>query len=222
MVASRLIPTLIVLTGAAASLAAVDGTVNNADLRIEAMLLPEPYDFDITADSSLGSVSTDGSDDFDQPFRVGLAGVNHQRGVDNGPVGLVTGGAVYYSRLPGGNNDDAVVQALSLQVRVGLGIYLGDIFHVEATPFAGIGGARGDNGSSTSDIGLYWEYGVSAGAFASLGESLQLGVIGGWLHGRYDLDFDDDSNDFPAPVDNVNAKLTEEGFFIGASIGVRM
>jgi len=207
-----IVPALFMLASIAPAIQAVDADGGMTDIRLEAILLPEAYDYDVTANGSLGSLSASGSDDFDQPFRIGLAAVGHHRGIENGPIGMIFGGALYYSRLPVNEDDSSDrFEALSAQARLGLGLYLGDIFHIEATPFAGIGGTRGAIGDAESDAGLYWEYGVSVGAFVSLGGSLQLGLLGGWIHGEYDLDFD-----------NVNVQLEQEGFFIGASIGVRM
>lgn len=214
------IPAILAVAGAASAIHAQDG--GGSDLRLEAILLPEDYDYDATADGTFGPVSIDGDGEFDQPFRVGVAAVGHGRGVENGPLGLVGGAALYYTRLPVDDDDsDERYEALSAQVRLGLGIYVGDFLHLEATPFAGIGAARGKINGSESDTGLYWEYGISAGAFVSPGGSFQLGLIGGWLRGEYDLDFDEDDN-FSVAVDNVNAELTHEGFFIGLSLGSRL
>lgn len=214
-----IVPALFVLTSVAPAIQAMEADGHSTDVRLEVILLPESYDYTATAD---GTPSLNGSADFDQPFRVGLATVSHQRGITNGPIGLIGGGSLSYSQLPQDHgNISERYEALSIQARLGLGLYLGDFLHVEVTPFAGIGGGRGTINSDESDIGLYWEYGVSAGAFASLGSSLQLGIIGGWIHGEYDLDFKHDEN-FALPVNNVNVTLTQEGLFIGASIGVRM
>ncbi len=200
---------------------AVDEEGRNTDLRLELSLLEKSYDWDATADSGLGSISLSDDDEFDDAFRVGLAGVSHLRGVENSPVGLVGGGALNYTRLEiDDGNAEELYQALSVQVRLGIGLYLGDIFHVEATPLAGIGAARGDLFGSEGDIGLYWEYGFIAGAFVSVGGTFQLGLIGGWLHGEYDLDFDDNEH-FSGAVDNVNVDLIHEGLFIGLSLGTR-
>ena len=217
-----IVPALFILISGATAIQAVDAGGNQTDVRVEAILLHESYDFDATAKGSLGSASASGSDNFDRPFRLGVAAVSHQRGGENGPIGMVYGGAVYYTRLPADDaNTSERYEALSAQVRIGLGLYLGDFFHVEATPFAGIGGARGTINNAESDVGLYWEYGVSAGAYVSLGGSLQLGLLGGWLHGEYDLDFKANDN-FTGVIDSANVQLVQEGFFIGVSIGARL
>jgi hypothetical protein len=222
MTVRYVLPALIAVLTASATVQAADHEGNETDLRLEGILLSEENDWDAAADSGLGSVNLSGDEDFDNPFRIGLAGVSHMRGTEYGPVGLVGGGALYYTRLEtdSGATDDRY-ETLSLQLRIGLGIYVADFFHIEATPFAGIGGTRGKINGTESDIGLYWEYGISAGAFASLGGSFQLGLIGGWLHGEYDLDFDEDDN-FPGPVSSVNVDLEHEGFFIGISVGSRL
>lgn len=218
----KIVPALIVISMGLSIAHAVDSDGFLTDARLEGILLPENFDYDSTANSGVGSLSINGSDDFDRPFRIGISGTSHQRGFEHGPIGLIGGGAVYYSRLPiDRNNVSERYEALSAQLRLGIGIYLGDVFHLEATPFVGIGGARGKINGAKSDTGLYWEYGIGAGAFASLGGSAQLGVIGGWLHGEYDLDFDENDN-FSGFVNNVDVELTQEGFFIGISIGSRM
>jgi len=217
-----IVPAFFILFSGATAIQAMDADDSQTDIRLEAILLPESYDFDATANGSLGSANANGSDDFDSPFRIGVAAVSHRRGDENGPIGMIFGGAVYYSRLPtDDSNTSERYEALSAQLRFGLGLYLGDFFHVEATPFAGIGGARGTINDAESDVELYWEYGFSAGAFVSFGGSLQLGLIGGWLHGEYDLDFNDNDN-FTGVIDSANAQLEHEGFFIGASIGARL
>ena len=218
---SSIISASFLLLGASA-IAAVESGDAHTDLRLEGILLPESYDYDATANSGLGSVSLSGDDDFDRPFRLGISAITHHRGIERGPVGLVAGGALYYTRLPVDDDDTSErYEALSAQVRIGLGIYLADFFHIEATPFAGIGGCRASINGDDSDTGLTWEYGISGGAFATLGNSLQLGLLGGWIHSEYDLDFDQNDN-FAGPVDDVQVDIDMEGFFIGASVGVRL
>lgn len=207
------------LIAAAGIASAAEGTLS--DLRLEGSLLPEDYDY--TAEGSVLGIPVSVSDDssFDDAYRIGIAGQSLFRH-GRAPIGFSAGGAIAYHRLQNDGDIEERYEALTVTARLGLGITLGDLFHVEVLPFVGAGPARGEvGGEESDDFSLYWEYGIMAGAFLTLANSLQLGVHAGWMHGEWDLDFDsrDDGVDV---LDDVSTDLEHEGLFVGLSVGVRI
>jgi|GEM_PF-5139346 len=207
---------LVVITGALAfgSLACAEDLYDGAGInafRLEVAQGPESVDWETDLGSG-GNIIVDGEENADQAYRVALSG-SHR---NNMPFSFVFGGALAYTHLEEDRSgDDDRFQSLTVDARIGAAIALGRIFHVEATPFIGAGAGRGEVGGEASDLGLVWEYGIQGGIFLTITQ-FQVGIIGGWIHSEWDLDFDNGGSIGP---DAINVELTHEGTFIGLAIG---
>ena len=190
-----------------------------SDLRLVAAVLDDDFDYEASGNAAGISFADEGSDRFDDAWRAGVVAQGMQFTGETG-IGLSTGLGLFYSRW-NGNDNNTKVEALTAQLRVGLGVNLGDVVHLEVLPFAGVGGARGHLGDVDSgDVDLAWEYGGEVGLYATF-NSFQLGVQGGWMRNEVDLNFDD-SNQFGGnALDNVSLDIRNEGIYVGASVGTR-
>lgn len=217
-----LIPVTALLLGGAVVLPAEDGDATWTDIRLEGSILPDEFDYDAEAEFAGLDVGLSGEEEWDNAYRVALAAQSLHRGDDDSPLGFSAGGALSYQRLEFDEDADEAYEALALTARLGLGVVLGEVFHLEVLPFAGIGASRGEIGDDESDdVGLYWEYGIMAGGYFTFGNSFQLGVHGGWIHSEYNLDFGEDER-FEDLVEEVEVELENEGLFFGVSIGIRV
>lgn len=192
------------------------------DLRLVGSLLDKSYDYHASG-SALGvDVSDDGDDKWDDAWRAGIVAQNLDL-AGEGPLGFSSGIGIFYDRFEqDGDNADSLFEALSAQLRLGIGFSVADAIHIEVLPFGGLGGARGKIGDVDSgDVDLYWEYGIEAGAYVTISRSFQVGVHGGWMKSGFDVEFDDESEFNGAPVDDVKLKIRNQGPYIGASIGGR-
>ena len=207
---------LAVIAGAIAfgSLAYAEDLYDGAGInsfRLEVSQGPKAIDWSSDLGSG-GSVVIDGEEDADRAYRVALAASRRT----NNPFSFVVGGAVAYTHLEEDRSgDDDRFQSLTVDARIGAAIALGRMFHVEATPFVGAGAGRGDLGGQESDVGFVWEYGIQGGVFLTVNK-FQFGVVGGWVHSEWELDFDNGGSIGP---DSIGLELTQEGPFIGLSIG---
>ena len=189
------------------------------DLRLVAAVLDDDFDYDASGNAAGINFSDSGSDRFDDAWRAGVVAQGMHFTGENG-VGLSSGLGLFYSRW-NGNDDNTKVESLTVQLRIGLGVNIGDVVHLEVLPFAGVGGARGELGDVDSgDVDLAWEYGGEVGLYATF-DSIQLGVQGGWMRNEIDLNFDDNSQFGGAAVDNVSLDIRNEGIYVGASVGTR-
>lgn len=205
---------LAVIAGAIAvgSLAYAEDLYDGAGInsfRVEVSQGPNAVDWQ----TDLGNGFTvDGEEDADRAYRVALA-ASHR---SNEPISLVTGGALAYTRLEEDRSgDDDLFQSLTVDARIGVAIALGRLFHVEATPFIGAGAGQGEVYGEKSNLGFVWEYGIQAGAFLTVNR-FQVGVVGGWAHSEWSLDFD---NGGSSGNNSIGLDLTQEGPFIGLAIG---
>ncbi len=60
-----------------------------------------------------------------------------------------------------------------------------------------------------------WEYGIQGGAFVTISQ-IELGLIAGWMHSEWDLEFKNGGSFGP---DSIALDLEQEGVFVGFSIG---
>ena len=197
------------------------------DLRLVGSLLDKNYDYRASGNTSgplAADLSDDGDDKWDEAWRAGIVAQNLNL-VGDGPIGFSSGIGIFYDRFEQDDDDGnshSLFEALSAQLRLGVGFSVGDVLHIEVLPFGGLGGARGEIGDVDSgDVDLYWEYGIEAGAYVTLARSFQIGVHGGWMKSGFDMEFDDESEFQGVPVENVKLKIRNEGPYIGASIGGR-
>lgn len=214
---------LIAAAGITTTLNAADteGT-DLTDLRLVGSLLNKDYDFEASGTTLGVDLESDGDEEWDDAWRAGVVAQNLDL-ADDGPLGFSSGLGIFYNRFQHDQDDeDTRFEALSAQLRLGLGISIADVLHVEILPFAGVGGARGELGDVDSgDVDLYWEYGIEAGAYATLAGSFQIGVHAGWMKSGFDVEFDDEGEFGGVPVENVELKIRNQGPYVGASIGGR-
>ena len=197
-----------------------------SDIRLVGTALNKNYDAHVSGDTTVGGVhfSDDSNNNkWDKAWRAGVV-AQHLSLAGDSPLGFSSGLGVFYNRYEDqdDNSDKSKFEALSAQLRLGLGISVADVLHFEILPLAGIGAARGKIGDVDSgDVDLYWEYGIEAGAYLTIAHSIQFGVNAGWMKSGMDLKFDDQSQFNGAPVENVEVKIRNKGTYVGASIGSR-
>jgi hypothetical protein len=195
-------------------LAAEDGIYSGesiTDVRLEGIRAPTSTEWSSNLGSG-GSVTIDGTEDVDRAYRFALSSSSRR----DAPISLVAGGDIAYTRLEedrSGDND--TFQSLTADLRVGAAVAFGRLVHVEATPFIGAGIGKGDIGGETSDLGFVWEYGIQGGVFLTVSKT-QLGLIGGWIHSEWDLEFPNGGSLGP---NSINLDVTHEGTFIGLAFG---
>lgn len=184
---------------------------NINDIRLEGFLAPESVDWSSNLGTG-GSITIDGEEDADNAYRFALSSSTRK----NLPISLVIGGALAYTHLEENRsgNDDRF-QSLTADFRLGAAFALGEMFHIEATPFIGAGGGMARVADEDSEIGFVWEYGLQAGAFVTFSR-FQVGFLAGWMHSEWDLEFDNSGSLGP---DALDLDLTHEGMYYGLSIG---
>lgn len=186
-----------------------------SDIRLEGYLMSENVDWSSNLGTS-GTFEIDGEEDADRALRFAVSSSTRK----NLPISLVMGGALAYTHLEEERSgDDDRFQSVTADFRLGAAFALGDMFHIEATPFIGAGGGKGRVGGETSDIGFVWEYGIQGGAFVTFSR-VQVGFLVGWMHSEWDLEFDT-SGSLLGP-DALDLEVVHEGFFYGLSIGGRL
>lgn len=214
MFAPNRLPHLALASGLVIALPlAAEDTVHDgeriADVRLEAALGAEETSW---ATDLGGGYTLDGEEDADTAFRIALSSSSRA----NLPLSLVAGGAIAYTHLEEERSgDDDVFQSLTADLRIGPAVALGRLFHIEATPFIGVGAGKGEIAGEDSDIGFVWEYGIQAGAFLTISRT-QLGLIAGWVHSEWNLEFD---NVGPLGPDAYELDLENEGAYIGLAFG---
>jgi len=187
---------------------------NISDIRLEGFLAPKSVDWSSNLGTG-GSIEIDGEEDADRAFRFAVSSTTRK----NLPVSLVLGGALAYTHLREDRSEDNDrFQSLTANFRIGAAFALGEMFHIEATPFIGAGGGMARVAGEDSDIGFVWEYGLQGGAFVTFSRA-QIGFIAGWMHSEWDLEFDNSGSLGP---DALDLELTHEGLYFGLSIGAAL
>ncbi len=222
----RLIPSLAVLLGlASATVAAAD--VSYLDLRIGAGVLSNEYKgtSTTTVTDGNGSVTTihssDDGRDADHNWRGQVQLVGGQLGSAGG---LVYGVGVAMNRATWENgSQDAHVSTPVIDILLGYGYAFTSNWHLELTPFAGVGRAYysvsdGNSSSTSKEWNNYVEYGAKLGSYLTLDGGLQLGVEVPWLVGRFDPDYDhqDGTDQY-----SVSDERRNQGLGLLVSVGVR-
>ncbi len=217
-----ILPSLILAGGIGAAAAEDMGNGLN-DFRLVASALATDYDYTASGDILGVDTSNDGSGEWDEAWRAGIVVQRLNISGDSG-LGLSSGLGIFYSRFQEDEDDDNEerrFEALSAQLRIGLGLAVTNMMHIEILPFGGVGAARGKLGDVDSgDADLYWEYGIEAGAYVTF-SSLQIGAHAGWMESGFDLEFDDESEFEGAPLDNVELEIRQSGPYVGVSLGTR-
>ncbi len=216
-------PALLAL--AMASAAAADLEVS--DLRFSAGILSDGFKgaSTTTVTNNSGSVtssttSSDSGRDANSNWRYQLQYVGGHLGLGGGfmyGIGVAINNATWHDGA-----QDAHVTTPTADILLGYGYAFTHEWHLEVTPFAGIGRAYysvSDNGSDQTDKNWnkYVEYGIRAGTYIALG-GLVLGVEVPYLVGRFNPDYNYSSG---AGQVTVSDTRRNQGFGLLLSLGGR-
>lgn len=226
----RIITTL-VRSSATLALAAIPlhaAEMQISDLRLGVGILSRDYHGASSTTISDGSntiSTTDSSDngrDADSNWRAQL---QYVRGTLGRYGGLVWGVGAAVNRATWDDGpQDAHVTTPTVEVLIGYGYAITPIWHVELTPFAGVGRAYysvsdSDSSERSKEWDSYVEYGAKLGTYVALGDSLVLGIEVPYLVGRFEPDYDYSDNDGNQATVSDNRR--NQGPGLVASIGMR-
>lgn len=218
-------PASAMLALAAATAPAADLDVS--DLRLSAGVLSTEFKgaSTTTVTNGAGSVtsattSSDSGRNADHNWRTQLQYVGGHLGLGGGfmyGIGVAVNNATWHDGA-----QDAHVTTPTADILLGYGYAFTHEWHIEVTPFAGLGRAYysvSDNGSdqTSKDWHKYAEYGIRAGTYLALG-GLVLGVEVPYLVGRFNPDYDYSSG---AGQVTVSDTRRNQGFGLLVSIGGR-
>jgi hypothetical protein len=214
---------LMALVAASASAADLDVS----DLRLSAGVLSTEFKgaSSTTVTNSSGSVtsttsSSDSGRNADSNWRTQLQYVGGHLGIGGGfmyGIGVAVNNATWND---GAQN--AHVTTPTADILLGYGYAFTREWHIEVTPFGGVGRAYysvSDNGSNqtSKNWNKYAEYGIRAGTYFALG-SLVLGVEVPYLVGRFNPDYQYNSG---ASQVTVSDDRRNQGFGLLVSVGGR-
>ncbi len=218
-------PTLALMALATATASAADLDVS--DLRLSGGVLSTEFKgaSTTTVTNNSGSVtsSTNSSDsgrNANNNWRGQLQYVGGHLGLGGGfmyGVGVAVNDANWHDGA-----QDAHVTTTTADLLLGYGYAFTHEWHIEVTPFAGVGRAYysvSDNGSSqtSKNWNKYYEYGIRAGTYVALG-GLVLGVEVPYLVGRFNPDYNYNSG---AGQVTVSDSRRNQGFGLLVSVGGR-
>lgn len=222
----NLATTVTLLALAAAPLAAADLTV--ADLRLGVGVLSQEYrgasSNTITSSSNVVTTSSTSEDgrDADDHWRAQVQYVGGSLGAGGG---LIWGVGVAVNHATWDNHiNEAHVTTPVVDVLLGYGYAFTPNWHVELTPFVGLGRAYysvTDNGSTdtSEEWDHYLEYGAKLGTYVGLGGNLVLGIEVPYLMGSFEPEYD-----YTDEGDNrveVSDDRSNRGFGLLVTIGAR-
>lgn len=222
----QLATTLAALACAACPLAAAELTVS--DLRLGVGVLSREYtgasESTLTTPGNVVTTSSTSENgrDADDNWRVQVQYVGGKLGAGGG---LIWGAGVAVNHATWDNHiNDAHVTTPVIDLMLGYGYAFTSNWHLELTPFAGIGRAYysvSDNGSTdtSKEWDHYIEYGVKLGTYVKLGDSLVLGIEVPYLVGRFEPEYD--FTDTGGNRVTVSDERSTQGFGLLVSLGVR-
>lgn len=215
-----------VLGGLAIALPAAD--IDYTDLRLGAGVLSNEFSGSSTNAITTGggsvtvSQSTSDSRDSDHNYRAQIQLVHG----DLGPIGgAVVGIGIAANQAQwddgAGHKFDATTPSADLLL--GYGFAITRSWHIELTPFAGIGRAyyshsSGGTITTSDDWDNYYEYGASLGTWFTAPGGLQIGVEVPYLVGRFDAHY---SYDQAGNTRTITDQRKNEGFGVLVTIGGR-
>jgi hypothetical protein len=178
-----------------------------------------------TVTSSSGAVtstsnSSDSGRNADNNWRGQLQYVGGHLGLGGGfmyGIGVAVNNATWHDGA-----QDAHVTTPAADILLGYGYAFTHEWHIEVTPFAGIGRAYysvSDNGTNqtSKEWNKYFEYGIRAGTYLALG-GLVLGVEVPYLVGRFNPDYNYNNG---ANQVTVSDTRRNQGFGLLLSVGGR-
>lgn len=197
------------------------------DLRLSGGVLSKVYKGSSSATVTDGNgavTSTSSSEDgrdADTNWRGQLQLVGGQLGSAGG---LVYGAGIAVNRATWDNGaQNAHATTPVVDILLGYGYAFTPSWHVELTPFAGIGRAyysvsEGGSSSTSKDWNGYIEYGAKLATYLTLGGGLQLGLEVPYLVGRFKPEYshNDGSNQY-----EVSDERRNQGFGMLISLGTR-
>lgn len=187
-----------------------------------------------TATSTVATSAKDGK--MDSANRFGIEFIKNNE--SDSLFTFMYGWGLHYNHLE--NPGKIEINSGLFNTHLGLGIALNKMFHFELLPFGGIGvgGATLEvedilkkyvpnptQISAGSELGLFWEAGIKAGAYFTY-KVFQLGVHYGYSQYNQDLTFknaltEDLKSSYELESDQIEMSIKSTGTFYGFSIGAR-